>query len=85
MTVTTAGTLEVGKNGKPCHKDVKGREFDAMPVVVIDIDISFTQAIVLIIKFTLASIPAAILLVAIGFIVGLILSIFGVQLPHLQL
>lgn len=50
-------------------------------VVVTDIDISFTQAVNLILKFSIASIPALIILVfcgaACGAILGLIAAMFG--------
>ncbi|MBL0142630.1 MAG: hypothetical protein IPP91_11155 [Betaproteobacteria bacterium] len=55
---------------------------DLLPVLVkvVDIDISFGQMVTLLVKLTLAAIPAALLIGAIAFAVALFLGALGMAL-----
>lgn len=64
------------------HYDVHGNRFDAMPVVVTNIDISFMQAVALMVKLSIAAIPAGIIIFLIYGVIGAILSGAGVSLFH---
>lgn len=53
---------------------VPTRHPDAILVRVVDVDISFGQMVLLLVKLAIASIPAAILLFIIGFVLVMLLG-----------
>lgn len=63
--------------------DAKGRQFNALPVVVTNVEISFGQSFALLVTFGLAAIPAGIVLGIVYFLIGLGLSAAGLSVfPH---